>query len=388
MQTRIPRETGDGATPPRNGPLALAIHGGAWQIPDDEAEAHNDGMRAALEAGRRVLEAGGSAVDAVTAAIVPLEQDPTFDAGIGSILNTAGEVEMDASVMDGFAMRAGAVTCVKTVESPVRLARALLERGRHVFLAGDGAHEAARLLGLPMVDPAHFIVERERRRLEEILADARFRVPDPFDHPGAKDDPLFVPRLCHGGPAGAPTGVGDDRDEDAAIDRSIRPAPGGTVGAVARDREGRLAAATSTGGAPGKWPGRIGDSPVIGAGTYADDEWGACSATGWGEAILRAALASTAVRRLQSGREPQPDRGAHRDAGRKVDRDADAPGDLVHPALAARAAIGWFQRRVGGLGGIILLDRTGRIGWAFNTPRMSRAAWVEGAGEPVIAIDP
>jgi isoaspartyl peptidase/L-asparaginase-like protein (Ntn-hydrolase superfamily) len=152
------------------------------------------------------------------------------------------------------------------------------------------------------------------------------------------------------------------------------PAPGGTVGAVARDRQGRLAAATSTGGAPGKWPGRIGDSPVIGAGTFADDKTGACSATGWGESILRAALASAAVRQLHP----------------ILDFRIEGPGadPPPHPALAARAAILWFQQRVGGLGGVILLDRRGRVGWAFNTPRMSRGVWVQGQGEAIVGLDP
>lgn len=399
---------------PNRGPLAFAVHGGAWQIPDDEAEAHDRGMRAALAIGRRVLEAGGSALDAVTEAIVLLEEDPTFDAGIGSVLNTAGDVEMDASIMDGTGLHAGAVTCVREVQSPVRLARALLERGRHVFLSGEGAHEAARLLGLPMADPASFVLERERRRLAAILGDDRFCVPDPFDHPEARNDPGFLPRMCYGGSAGAPAGRKIDNQppgrevEGDELRRAIdgrrvtsspdiartagaghpkdraqgasgpgdgsRPAPGGTVGAVARDRNGRLAAATSTGGAPGKWPGRIGDSPVIGAGTFADDEAGACSATGWGESILRAALASTAVRRLHPC----------------LDSPFEGPVDdpPLHPALAARAAMLWFQRRVGGLGGVILLDRLGRVGWAFNTPRMSRGVWVEGLGAPVVGLDP
>jgi L-asparaginase / beta-aspartyl-peptidase len=348
-----PVSASDNATTrPEGGPLAFAVHGGAWQIPDDEAEAHNRGIRAALATGRRVLEGGGSALDAVTEAIALLEEDPTFDAGIGSVLNTAGQVEMDASIMDGFDLRAGAVACVREVQSPVRLARALLERGRHVFLSGDGAHEAARLLGLPMADPDSFVVERERRRLAAILDDDRFRIPDPFDHPEARDDVGFLPRLCSGG----------------------SPAPGGTVGAVARDHRGRLAAATSTGGAPGKWPGRIGDSPVIGAGTFADDEAGACSATGWGESILRAGLASDAVRRLQPslGGGPEPP-------------DAVLP---LHPALAARAAILWFRRRVAGLGGVLLMDRCGRVGWAFNTPRMSRGVWVEGPDQELVGLDP
>jgi beta-aspartyl-peptidase (threonine type) len=378
----LPRTLDDATTRADRGPLAFAVHGGAWQIPDEEAEAHDRGMHAALTIGHRVLEGGGSALDAVTEAIAHLEEDPTFDAGVGSVLNTAGQVEMDASIMDGTGLRAGAVACVREVQSPVRLARALLERGRHVFLSGEGAHEAARLLGLPMVDPASFVLERERRRLAAILGDDRFRVPDPFDHPETREDPGFLPRMCYGGSQGAPAGREIDGhtpgreavQPDWNPGDHAGPAPGGTVGAVARDRQGRLAAATSTGGAPGKWPGRIGDSPVIGSGTFADDETGACSATGWGESILRAALASAAVRRLQSV------------PGSFIEGpDTDLP---LHPALAARAAILWFQRRIGGLGGVILLDRRGRVGWAFNTPRMSRGVWVEGQGEAIVGLDP
>ena len=370
----LPLCTPDSDTPrPDCGSLAFAVHGGAWQIPDDGAEAHDRGMHAALAIGRRVLEGGGSALDAVTEAIALLEEDPTFDAGVGSVLNTAGQVEMDAAVMDGAGLRAGAVACVREVRSPVRLARALLERGRHVFLSGEGAHEAARLFGLPTADPDSFVLEREKRRLVGILGDARFRIPDPFDHPEAREDPGFLPRLCFGGGGDAP--AGRDMAPPARNPGYPRePAPGGTVGAVARDRRGHLAAATSTGGAPGKWPGRIGDSPVIGAGTFADDEAGACSATGWGESILRAALASAAVRRLKSNLDRCPE-----------GTDAVSP---LHPALAARAAILWFQRRVGGLGGVILLDRRGRVGWAFNTPRMSRGVWVEGQGDAVVGLDP
>ncbi len=393
------------------GPLAFAVHGGAWQIPDAEAEAHSRGMRAALAMGRRVLEEGGSALDAVTEAIVLLEEDPTFDAGIGSVLNTAGQVEMDASVMDGADLRAGAVTCVRRVRSPVRLARAILERGRHVFLSGEGAHEAARLLGLPLADPESFVLDRERRRLAAILGDDRFRSSDPFDHPEAREELGFLPRLCFGGDAYAPSGreVDGDAQGPPAAGRPLsadpplpgRPAPGGTVGAVARDRCGRLAAATSTGGAPGKWPERIGDSPVIGAGTFADDDLGACSATGWGESILRATLASAAVRRLAPAFAPASAPDAAPDVAPSLapgpapslsaaDPPAAGPGGplIPHPSLAARAAILWFQRRVGGLGGIILLDRSGRIGWAFNTPRMSRGVWVEGQSEGIVGLDP
>ena len=349
---------------PRARRAALLVHGGAWQIPDAEVDAHLRGLLVALEIGRAMLEAGRSAVSAVVETLAILEDNPAFDAGLGSVLTTSGGIEMDAAVMDG-RMRAGAVAVVSRVRHPIRLAHALQQRGRHVFLSGSGAHEAARFFGLEEVDPESLVVERERIRLAGIRANDRFRVPDPFDHPEARTQLDFTPRLCFGGDAEGPSGCEEAGTSGRAPDdpnaaSGPPPVPGGTVGAVAIDREGEVAAATSTGGAPGKWPGRIGDSPVIGAGTFADGEYGACSATGWGESILRAALAADAVRRL---------------------------GEEAHPSLAARDCIRRFQRRVGGLGGLILIDRRGRLGWAFNTPRMARALWSEGQG-PRVWIDP
>lgn len=307
----------------------LLVHGGAWSIPDEEVEPSRLGMEEALRRGSAVLAGGGSAIDAVVAAVGAMEEDPTFDAGVGSVLNLEGRVEMDASIMDGATRRAGAVGAVDLVKSPIRLARALMDHGRHVFLTGAGAVEAARRFGLELTTQEALVIPREHERWQAILRTTGFEIKDPFDHPQ------------------------------------------GTVGAVARDQRGRLAAATSTGGAPGKWPGRLGDSPVLGSGTYADDDLGACSATGWGESILRAVLAHDAVERCaRPTAEATPAR---------IERPIIfGPDATSQAALHARDAIARLESRFKGLGGVILIGADGSVGWAFNTPRMNRGVWQEG----------
>ena len=205
-------------------------------------------MRRAADIGWSILARGGTALDAVVAATVVLEDDEAFNAGRGSVLTDAGTIEMDASLMDGAGLAAGAVAAVSRLRNPIRGARAILETGREVLLVGDRACDAAARGGVELVDPSTLITERARRRWVE-----------------------------HGG------------------------GPGDTVGAVARDATGHLAAATSTGGTVGKRPGRVGDSALIGAGTYADDRLGAVSCTGPGEAIIRLALARVALTHLAGG---------------------------------------------------------------------------------------
>jgi beta-aspartyl-peptidase (threonine type) len=312
-------------------PLSLIVHGGAWDIPDDEVEEHKDGCRRALDAGWRVLQEGGAALDAVEAAVRALEDAPIFDAGVGSVLNRDGEVELDAAVMDGATLRSGAVAAVRRVRNPITLARRVLE-SQVILLVGGGAERFAESAGVPLCDPAELIVERERRRWQELLAQASFRTQDAFGaKPGAENQAPASPAspLKH---------------------------PGDTVGAVALDRYGHLAAGTSTGGTPNKLPGRVGDSPLIGCGLYADDLSGGCSSTGWGEAIIKVLLAKTATDLIGAGHDPME---------------------------AARRAIAVLARRVGGLGGCILLDAAGRAGLAFNTPRMAYAYRTEGGNEAV-----
>ena len=249
------------------------------------------GFRAALMAGWQVLHHGGTALDAVCAAIGVLEDDPTFNAGRGSCLTSVGTVEMDATVMDGRGLQAGAVAIVSGVPHPVHLARTIMEDARHVMLAGAAAERFARDHGVTTCDPHTLITPEQRRRWEH-------------------------------------------RQHNVA---------GNTVGAAAVDRHGHLAAATSTGGMSGKLPGRIGDSALIGAGTSADDALGAASATGVGEAIIRVVLAKAVVDRLRDG---------------------------TDPALAAADGIRLLQQRVGGAGGIVVVDPFGRFGHRHNTAAM------------------
>jgi len=302
--------------------LALIVHGGAWDIPDQEVEEHQEGCRRALEAGWLVLQSGGRALDAVEAAVRVLEDAPIFDAGVGSVLNRDGDVELDAAVMDGETLRSGAVAAVRRVRNPITLARRVLE-SHVILLVAQGAERFAESVGVPLCDPAELIVERERMKWAELLDQPGAQTQDTF---GARQSPNLLSR------------------------------PSDTVGAVALDSHGHLGAGTSTGGTPNKLPGRVGDSPLIGCGLYADDQTGGCSSTGWGESIIKVLLAKTATDLIGSGHSPM---------------------------AAARMAIDVLAQRVGGFGGCILLDRQGQPGFAFNTPRMAYAYRVEGGGSVI-----
>jgi beta-aspartyl-peptidase (threonine type) len=293
--------------PPAARVPALIAHGGAGADPADRDELR-DGLVSAVRAGWAVLAAGGKATDAVEATVRVLEDDPRFNAGRGSVLTADGTVEVDASIMEGDSLRCGAVGAVTRVANPVTLARRILDDGRHVLLVGEGALRFARSIGLPECDPITLVTERQRRRREE---------------------------------------------------QAGTVSPGGTVGAVALDRHGCLAAATSTGGVAGKLPGRVGDSALIGSGTYADSTAGGVSCTGQGEAIIRVALAHRALALL-------------REAG--------------DPAYAAQVAVDVLVEEARGQGGLILLDWRGRMGHATSTPSMP-VAWMSPAvGEPPFAV--
>lgn len=282
---------------------ALVIHGGAGALPESGRDDIRKGCALALRAGWAVLKAGGAALDAVCAAVVVLEDDPLFNAGVGSALTADGTIEMDASVMDGSGLRAGAVALLTRVRNPVGLARAVLEDGQHVLLAGEGAERFAVQRGVVLCAPEALVTARQRERW------------------------------------------------------SAGPGPDGTVGAVAVDYRGHVAAATSTGGRFGKRAGRIGDSAVIGAGTYADNSAGAASATGNGDAILRIGLTRAVIDGLRDGRDPQS---------------------------VAAEQLTRLQQHTGASGGVIVVDPLGRIGFAHNTPFMSGGSMDASKAEPAI----
>jgi beta-aspartyl-peptidase (threonine type) len=243
----------------------LVIHGGAWAMPDDMVEGHIHGVRNALAAGWRVLERGGSSLDAVEEAVVIMEDDETFDAGRGSFLNREGKVQLDALIMDGSTLRAGGVGCVERLRNPVRAARKILSESPHVYFVGEGAERFAAEHGVPLCGNEELVIPREVARLREYQAQAAN---------GGND--LFAPAISHD-----------------------------TVGAIALDRDGNIAAATSTGGTLNKAPGRLGDSSLIGCGCYADNLSAAASTTGWGEPIMKLVLAKWTADRISAGNLPE-----------------------------------------------------------------------------------
>jgi L-asparaginase / beta-aspartyl-peptidase len=292
--------------------FALAVHGGAGTIRREGTTAslapgYHAGLRRALAAGREVLAARGSALDAVTRAVVSLEDDPLFNAGRGSVFTTAGRHEMDAAVMAGRGRRAGAVAGISGPRNPILAARAVMDHSDHVLLIGDGALAFCRAQGITFADPGYFYTGVRWKALQDELELRR-------------------------------RGLGLDEDEDERRRH-------GTVGAVARDVYGNLAAATSTGGMTAKLPGRVGDSPIIGAGTFADNATCAVSATGHGEYFIRYGAAFEIAARLRHA------------------------GQSVHQAaLAVINELGEF----GGRGGVVAVDRAGAVALPFNTAGMYR----------------
>jgi L-asparaginase / beta-aspartyl-peptidase len=280
---------------------SLIVHGGAWHIPEEAADACRAGCRNALEAGWKILLRGGSAEDAVEAAILELENDPVFDAGTGSHLNLDGVAELDAIIMNGATLKSGAVACVRRVKNPILVARRVMEQSNHSMFVAEGAEQFALGHGIPLCDPSELVIPREKAAWE----------------------------LCRSG-----------KHASAHHDHQ-----GGTVGAVAMDSRGHLVAATSTGGTCCKQTGRVGDSPLIGCGCYADEQAGGISCTGWGEAIMKIVMAKTAADMLRAS-------GAN----------AQSVADACIKLLAERAH---------GSGGLILLDQSGAPAASFNTTHMA-----------------
>jgi len=299
----------------------IVIHGGAGNInperigPDKEKD-YIDKLKEALEAGGRILDNGGSSIDAVEAAINILEDCPLFNAGKGAVFSAGGVNELDASIMDGLTLNAGAVAGVTRIKNPVSAARKVMEASPHVILVREGAEEFAKGQGLEMVDPEYFYTEERWNSLQRIK----------------------------------------ERERQQKEDDSKKS---GTVGAVALDRQGNLAAATSTGGMTNKKWGRVGDSPIIGAGTYADNNTCAVSATGHGEYFIRNVVAYDISARMKY-------------SGESVDQ---AAGDIINNKL----------KSINADGGVIALDKNGNIAMPFNTTGMFRGYLVAGQ-KPVIAI--
>lgn len=294
--------------------FGIAIHGGAGTLPRAEMSAdaerrYRAGLKEAIDAGFAVLQAGGTSMDAVTRAVVLLEDNPLFNAGKGAVFTLDGRNELDASIMDGSTLKAGAVCGVTRIRNPVELARAVMEKSEQVMLAGSGAEEFAAAQGFSFVPQSYFYTPERWMQLERI----------------------------RGGDAGL---------------SALTISHIGTVGAVAVDGRGRLAAATSTGGMTGKRYQRIGDSPIIGAGTYADDRSCAVSATGHGEVFIRTVVAHDICARMRFG-------------GRSI---GEAVREVVLGELPA----------MGGEGGVIAIDARGEVAIEFNSEGMFRASRRQG----------
>ncbi len=328
------------AVPASRARWALAVHGGAGNIKRAEITPEKEivyraALLSALECGSKVLDAGGSALDAVEAAVLALEDEPLFNAGRGAVFTAGGRNQLDAAIMDGATLKAGGVACVTRTRNPVTLARAVMEQSRHVMLAGEGADAFGAEHGIEQAEPAWFFTERRWQELKRALR--KEGRPVPSRPPGVPPEPA--------GPA-LPLPSSED--------------PGcGTVGAVARDVQGHVAAGTSTGGRTAMLQGRVGDSALIGAGTYASDQSCAVSATGIGEYFIRLAVAHDICALIEY-------------KGMTL---AAAANEVIQKRLTA----------LGGSGGIIGVTPDGQLLWSFNSSGMYRAQQ-EAGREPVAAI--
>lgn len=307
--------------------IGLAVHGGAGTIdrskmtPEKERE-HRAGIESALRAGWEILQRGGSSLDATEAAVRVLEDNPLFNAGKGSVFTAAGTNEMDAAVMDGRTFKAGAVACVQHVRNPVSLARLVMEKSPHVLMNGSGAEEFAKQRGVELMDAKYFFTQERWDALQKAKAGEKA---------GASGDKKFF-----------------------LSDQDLH----GTVGAVALDRNGNLAAATSTGGKTNKLPGRVGDTPIIGGGTYANNATCAVSGTGDGEFFIMATAGHDVSALIEYGH-------------KTVDE-------------ASLAVINKIAK-LGGTGGLIAIDKNGKVALPFNTAGMYRG-YVDGKGKFVTEI--
>lgn len=300
---------------------AMIVHGGAWAIPDTIAQETMEGCREGAVAGKEELDEGASAVDAVEASVREMEENPIFDAGRGSVLTMKGDIEMDAMIMDGSGLRLGSVASVQNILHPVSLARKVMEETPHCLFVGEGANLLAERFGFPKMKHEELLSPRQLARWKEICRDEDFDVHQEFRAPKTeKASPLRT--------------------------RGQLVEPCDTVGACALDNDGNIAAAVSTGGTSFKYPGRVGDSPIVGCGGYADNRYGAVAATGLGEYLMRSTISSRVMFELEQGKDPEK---------------------------AAVSAIKRMEDDIGGLGGVIVISKNGDTGLAYNTPRMAYA---------------
>jgi L-asparaginase / beta-aspartyl-peptidase len=311
-------------------PIAIIVHGGAGTVTPDRAEIVQEGCKEAALIGWHVLQTGGSALHAVEVAVRSLEDNPQYNAGTGACLTSDGNIELDAGIMEGHTLQVGAVACVELIRNPILLARKVLESS-HVLLAGKGAQAYALECGMPMCELEDLVTERQYQIWLEKKAQAA-------EESNIEDEPRY------------------HRREVASVE--AREERHGTVGAVAIDMAGHLAAATSTGGIPDQYPGRVGDSPLVGCGFYADDN-AAVSCTGDGEDFTRLLIAKRAA-----------DFVAHGESARD----------------AAATAIAFLGAKATGTGGLIMIDRKGNIGFAWNSHNMKYAYITEGMDSPESGI--
>ncbi|GAB2960288.1 isoaspartyl peptidase/L-asparaginase [Hymenobacter coalescens] len=357
LGTTVPAAQAQTAAAPDPSRITLVIHGGAGTItrqnmtPEKE-KAYTEALNQALQAGYAVLKRGGTSLDAVEASVRVMEDSPLFNAGKGAVFTHEGRNELDAAVMDGQSLKAGSVAGVTTVRNPISAARAVMEKSEHVMMVGPGAEQFAREKGLEIVDPSYFRTEARYQQLQKALVTEKGAVPDQLNTPTKAVPAAPAPsKVKVKRKAGKPQGYAEP-----LIFTEGRKY--GTVGAVALDQYGNLAAATSTGGMTNKRYGRVGDAPIIGAGTYADNQSCAVSCTGWGEFFIRSAVAHDIAARMEYGKVP-----------------------LVQAAQATLDKVA----RLGGDGGLIGLDRQGNITMPFNSEGMYRG-YIKANGQSEVLI--
>ncbi len=341
--------------------IALAIHGGAGTILKSEITAevekeYRDGLRKSLETGLKILQNGGSSLDAVEASVIVLEDIPLFNAGKGAVFTHDEKNEMDAAIMDGKNLDAGAVAFVKNVKNPIKLARLVMEKTEHHLLAGVGANEFAEQMKVEFADDKYFFTDFRYQQLLE----ARERGQVQLDHASANEISDFQSQISNKEekPTNNEQQTTDNEQNNRKSKIENRKSKMGTVGAVACDKNGNLAAATSTGGMTNKKFGRIGDTPLIGAGTYADNKTCAVSCTGYGEYFMKAVTAFDVAARMKYKNSSLKD--------------------------AAKEAIDYLTE-IGGEGGLIAVDNSGNVALPFNSEGMYRG-WINENGEIVVKI--